>query len=37
MELSSRFVGTPLKDYHTQITWRQSMNFAAAVDDNDDY
>jgi acyl dehydratase len=37
MELSSRFVGTPLKDYHTEITWRQTMNFAAAVDDHNDY
>jgi len=37
MELSSRFVGTPLKDYHTEITWRRSMNFAAAVDDTNDY
>jgi acyl dehydratase len=36
MELSSRFVGTPLKDFHTEITWRQTMNFAAAVDDNND-
>ena len=34
MELSSRFVGTPLKDYHAEITWRETMNFAAAVDDN---
>lgn len=33
MELSSRFVGTKLKDYETEITWRQTMNFAAAVDD----
>ena len=37
MELSSRFVGTPLKDYHTEITWRQTMNFAAAVDDHNAY
>ena len=36
MELSSRFVGTPLKDYRTEITWRRTMNFAAAVDDNND-
>jgi len=36
MKLSSRFVGTPLKDYHTEITWRRTMNFAAAVDDNND-
>jgi acyl dehydratase len=34
MELSSRFVGTPMKDYCTEITWRQTMNFAAALDDN---
>jgi len=34
MELSSRFVGTPLKDYHADIVWRRTMNFAAAVDDN---
>jgi acyl dehydratase len=37
MELSSRFVGTPLKDYHTEITWRQTTNYAAAIDDNNDY
>lgn len=37
MELSSRFVGTPLKNYFTEITWRQTMNFAAAVDDNNGY
>ena len=37
MELSSRFVGTPLKNYCTEITWRQTMNFAAAVDDNNGY
>jgi acyl dehydratase len=33
MELSSRFVGTRLRDYHTEVTWRRTMNFAAAVDD----
>jgi len=37
MELSSRFVRTPLKDYHTEITWRRTMNFAAAVEDNNDW
>ena len=36
MELSSRFVGTLLKDFHAEITWRRTMNFAAAVDDNND-
>jgi acyl dehydratase len=34
MELSSKFVGTTLKDHHSEISWRQTMNFAAAVDDN---
>lgn len=34
MELSSLFVGTTMKDHHAEITWRQTMNFAAAVGDN---
>lgn len=34
MELSSRFVGTPLKDYNKRITWREIMNYAASVEDN---
>ncbi|MGD2126326.1 MAG: MaoC/PaaZ C-terminal domain-containing protein [Desulfobacteraceae bacterium] len=34
MELSSRFVGTALKDYRTEINWRDTMNYAAALDDN---
>lgn len=33
MEISSHFVGTPLKEYHTEITWRDMMNYAAAIDD----
>jgi len=37
MELSSRFAGMNLKDYHTEITWRQTMNYAAAVDDNNPF
>ena len=37
MDLSSRFVGTPLKDYQTEITWRQTMNFAAAIDDANEH
>lgn len=34
MQISSRFVGTTLKDYHTNIEWRRTMNYAAAVEDN---
>jgi hypothetical protein len=34
MQISSKFVGTTLKDYHTKVEWRNTMNYAAAVDDN---
>jgi len=34
MEISTRFVGTRLKDYRAEITWRHTMNYAAAIDDN---
>jgi len=33
MEISSRFVGAVLKPLETQITWRQTTNYAAAVGD----
>ena len=33
MEVSSRFVGTPLKEYRTEVVWRDVMNYAAAVGD----
>ena len=33
MEISSRFVGTPLRSLEVTVTARQSMNYAAAVDD----
>lgn len=33
MDVSSRFVGTSLKPMKTQITWRQTTNYAAAVGD----
>ncbi|MBU0492540.1 MAG: MaoC family dehydratase N-terminal domain-containing protein [Chloroflexi bacterium] len=33
MEISSRFVGTPLKEHRTEIAWRDMMNYAAAIDD----
>jgi acyl dehydratase len=34
MEISAKLVGTRLKDYTTKINWRQTMNYAAAIDDN---
>ena len=34
MKISSKLVGTHLKDYHTDISWRHTMNYAAAVGDN---
>jgi len=33
MKIDSSFVGTPLKDYTTTVTWRATMNYAAAVND----
>jgi len=37
MEIDSRFVGTRFKPLETQITWRQTTNYAAAVNDNNPY
>ncbi len=33
MKIDSSFVGTPLKDYTTTVTWRATMNYAAAIND----
>lgn len=33
MEISSRFVGAPLKPMEAQVTWRQTTNYAAATGD----
>jgi hypothetical protein len=33
VKLSSDFAGLELKEYHTDITWRRTMNYAAAVSD----
>jgi len=33
VEISSRFVGTPLKEQHTKVSWRETTNYAAAVAD----
>lgn len=38
MEISSDFVGTPLKPYQAAVHWRDTMNYAAAIkDDNPHY
>jgi hypothetical protein len=34
MKLDAGLVGTPLKDYQTKINWRDTTNYAAAVEDN---
>lgn len=34
MKLDTSLAGTSLKDYTTHITWRRTMNYAAAVGDN---
>ena len=38
MEISSDYVGTLLKPYHGTVLWRDTMNYAAAInDDNPHY
>lgn len=34
MEITSDYVGTLLKEYRKEITWRETMNYAAALGDN---
>jgi acyl dehydratase len=34
MELNANLLGTPLKTYQTTITWRETTNYAASVQDN---
>lgn len=34
MELNAGLLGTPLKKYQTTITWRETTNYAASVQDN---
>ena len=34
MEVSSKFVGYELREYNTEITWRDTMNYAASIDDS---
>lgn len=34
MKIDPILVGTPLKNYQTKITWRETTNYAAAIQDN---
>jgi hypothetical protein len=34
MEISSDYVGTILKPYHGTVQWRDTMNYAAAIHDD---
>jgi len=34
MKINADLVGTPLKNYQTKITWRETTNYAAAIQDN---
>jgi acyl dehydratase len=34
MKIDPSFVGMPLRDYKTTVDWRRTMNYAAAVDDD---
>ncbi|MCP4371639.1 MAG: hypothetical protein GY797_26490 [Deltaproteobacteria bacterium] len=34
MKLNANLVGTPLKNYQTKINWRETTNYAAAIQDN---
>jgi len=34
VEISSSFVGSRLKDYTAEVTWRNTMNYAASIGDN---
>lgn len=36
MKISSRYVGTALREYRTVVNWRDTMNYAAAIADNND-
>ena len=34
MNISSKFVGVPFKEFRCVVNWRDTMNYAAAIDDN---
>jgi len=37
MKIETKYVDTPLKDYHVKIHWRYTMNYAASLQDNNPY
>ena len=37
MKIETKYVDTPLKDYHVKIHWRHTMNYAASLQDNNPY
>jgi len=37
MKIETKYVDTPLKDYHVKIHWRDTMNYAASLQDNNPY
>ncbi len=37
MELDSRLTGSVLKEYRKEVSWRETMNYAAAVGDNNSW
>ncbi len=37
MKIGSHYTGIQLKEYHTEIQWRDIMNFAAAINDDNPY
>ena len=37
MKIETKYVGTPLRDYNVKINWRNTMNYAASLQDNNPY
>ncbi len=37
MKINTKFVNTSIKDYFIKISWRKTMNYAAALDDDNPY
>lgn len=37
MKIETKYVDTPLKDYRVKIHWRDTMNYAASLQDNNPY
>ena len=37
MKIGTDYVNAPLKDYSVKIHWRNTMNYAASLNDNNPY